>query len=99
MSIGRLTLIIKNTYKILEKGRIFRLVFPDLNYSTQKYINNKSPTASISFLKKLSIGKEKRLKGIIGFLGDWIGNSKYLWMSDFESLELENQGFIDIKGA
>jgi Methyltransferase domain len=99
LSLEDLRSSLKNTYEILEKGGIFRLVLPDLEYSIKKYIDDQSPYASINLLKELSLGKEKRQKGIFGFLEEWLGNSNHLWMWDFKSLELElkNQNFINIK--
>jgi ubiquinone/menaquinone biosynthesis C-methylase UbiE len=101
LSLEDLRVALQNTYKILKKGGTFRLVLPDLEYEIQKYINDKSPTASINLLKELSLGKERRPKGIIGFLSEWLGNSNHLWMWDFKSLEaeLKIQNFTHIRKA
>jgi len=92
---------LKNTYKILGSGGRFRLVLPDLEYSIRKYIDNPSPDSAIIFLKETSLGKEKRNRGIVRFVSDWLGNSQHLWMWDYKSIyrELEKTGFRNIRRA
>jgi len=89
----------KNTYNILQKDGVFRLVLPDLQYSINKYTNDPSSNAALVFLKETSHGKEKRNRGIKGFILEWFGNSNHLWMWDLKSIknELINIGFIDIE--
>ena len=90
-----------NTHKILKNGGYFRLVLPDLEYSINKYVNDSSSDASFLFLKETSLGKEKRGRGLKGFVRGWLGNSQHLWMWDYKSIarELENVGFINIRRA
>ncbi|BBM02971.1 methyltransferase domain-containing protein [Microbulbifer sp. GL-2] len=90
-----------NTHKVLKSGGCFRLVLPDLEYSINKYINDSSADSASVFLKETSLGKEKRSRGLKGFLLEWYGNSQHLWMWDYKSIaqELENAGFIDIRKA
>ncbi|HOI82825.1 MAG TPA: methyltransferase domain-containing protein [Campylobacterales bacterium] len=90
---------LKNTYKILELDGIFRLVLPDLEYEINKYIADSSADASVKFLKNVSLGQEKRVGGIVGFLRMFFGNSLHLWMWDYKSIkyELELAGFKDNK--
>jgi predicted SAM-dependent methyltransferase len=37
---------LKNTYAILNRNGVFRLVLPDLDFSIHKYINDTSPSAA-----------------------------------------------------
>ncbi|MBL4671959.1 MAG: methyltransferase domain-containing protein, partial [Arenicella sp.] len=92
---------ITNTHKILQSGGYFRLVLPDLGYSIKKYINDSSDDAAFVFLKETSLGREKRNRGLIGFVQEWLGNSQHLWMWDYKSIaqELEDAGFMDIRKA
>jgi predicted SAM-dependent methyltransferase len=92
---------LKNTYKILNADGIFRLVLPDLEYLMKEYVNDTSSDAAINFLKEAYLGQETRKRGVVGFMTEWLGNSKHLWMWDFKSLkrELEKEGFIEIKRA
>jgi SAM-dependent methyltransferase len=101
LSLEDLRLALRNTYQILEDGGIFRIVLPDLEYSIHEYLADKSPTASVNFLRETSLGKEKRQKGLINFLNEWIGNSNHLWMWDFKSLEFElkHQNFTHVRRA
>jgi len=78
-----------NTHKILKSGGYFRLVLPDLEYSINRYINDSSTNAASVFLKETSLGKEKRNRGLKGFVQEWLGNSQHLWMWDYKSIEEE----------
>jgi len=93
---------LKNTYKVMKDGAIFRCVVPDLESCAKKYIeelSNGNHEASIGFLKATFLGIEKRPRGIFGFLMSFFGNSHHLWMWDYKSLsvELEKAGFKDIR--
>ncbi len=90
-----------NTFRILETGGVFRFVLPDLEYSAQKYVQDKSADSAKVFLRETSLGRETRSCGIKGFVLDWLGNSQHLWMWDFRSIEaeLENAGFVSIRRA
>ena len=92
---------LKNTFKVLSSGGIFRLVVPDLEYSIKKYVNDNSSEAAFDFLRETSLGKEKRAKGVKGFFLEWVGNSQHLWMWDYNSIEKElaKVGFVNIRRA
>lgn len=92
---------IENTYKILQNNGIFRFVMPDLQYCVEKYFNDKSEDASLTFLKETALGRETRRRGVKGFIVDWLGNSNHLWMWDLKStiVELKNIGFVKIRRA
>ena len=65
------------------------------------YIEDESAAASLNFLFDTSLGKENRSRGLRGFLAEWLGNSRHLWMWDYKSIasELENAGFVNIRRA
>ena len=94
---------LKNTYKILQKGGIFRCVVPDLEKLAHEYIDalgKKDPNASIKFVGYNTIlGTESRPKGFKGFIHSFLGNANHLWMWDHLSLsnELKLAGFINIR--
>ena len=90
-----------NTHKILKIRGYFRLVLPDLEYSIKKYINDSSVDAASVFLTETSLGREKRSRGLIGFMSEWLGNSQHLWMWDYKSIakELEDVGFKNVRRA
>ena len=101
LSLDDFRLALKNTYKILKTGGYFRLVLPDLEYSIINYVNDLSPDAAYDFLHETSLGREKRPRGLKGFVSEWFGNSQHFWMWDYKSMtqELENIGFIEIRRA
>lgn len=90
-----------NTKDILRTGGIFRLVMPDLEYSTKLYLNNSSNDAAKEFMRETYLGHEKRARGLKGFIVSWLGNSQHLWMWDYKSTEseLKDAGFTNIRKA
>ena len=95
---------LKNSYKILKKGKIFRCVVPDLEFAARLYIKeleNGKNLASIDFLNNTLLGIQVRPRGLKNFITSFFGNSQHLWMWDYKSLseELANAGFINIRKA
>lgn len=94
---------LRNTYKMLRPGGIFRCVVPDLEYSAREYIkalDRGDALASIDFIEtKIRLGLINRPKGLTGFITSFWGNSHHLWMWDAQSLseELRNAGFREIR--
>jgi predicted SAM-dependent methyltransferase len=90
-----------NTYHILKPGGVFRLVMPDLETIVNQYLLNKktNPLASIDFIKDTYMGSENRKKGFLELLKSVYGNSKHLWLWDYDSTmyELKSAGFKDIR--
>ncbi len=101
LSLEDFRIALKNTYKILNPDGYFRLVVPDLEHSIREYLDDSSENSSLNFLKATFLGREKRNRGLKGFILDWLGNSYHLWMWDFKSIsqELKNAGFVDIRRA
>ena len=101
LSLEDFRLALRNTYTILKGAGYFRLVLPDLEYSIKKYVDDLSIDASLVFLKETSLGKEKRNRGLKGFVIEWLGNSQHIWMWDYKSIsqELKNIGFMNIRRA
>jgi SAM-dependent methyltransferase len=96
---------LKNTYKILKVGGIFRCVVPDLEYSAREYIKSLDSGDNLASVKFMGndtlLGIEKRPRGFEGFLRSFWGNSHHLWMWDSKSLseELKNAGFTHIRAC
>jgi len=92
---------IRNTYRLIKPGGIFRLVLPDLEYHVNKYLRDSKDDSALTFLRETSLGRERRPRGVKSFFLDWMGNSQHLWMWDFKSLntELERIGFVSIRRA
>lgn len=92
---------LKNTFRILRPGGVFRLVLPDLKILAREYVESSGPNASMDFLEHTFLGRKSRPKGVSGLLRAWIGNSEHLWMWDYDSLamELGKVGFTSIRRA
>ncbi len=101
LALEELRMALANTYRMLLPGGYFRFVLPDLEYYIKSYVNDPSPDASLLFMKNTSLGITARPRGLTGFIKEWLGNSRHLWMWDYKSLEqeLNNIGFVDIRRA
>ena len=90
-----------NTYKILKPGGVFRLVLPDLEYLVDSYLQDDSEQAAVRFMKNTGMATEKKASGLLGFITDWLGNSRHLWLWDYPALHayLELAGFVEIRRA
>ena len=101
LTLSTFRIALKNTYKILSSGGYFRLVLPDLEYAIIKYSMNSSPDAALVFLKSTALGQEYRNQGLKGFIKEWFGKSRHLWMWDYKSIEVElaDTGFVNIRRA
>jgi len=88
-----------NTLRYLRRGGTFRLVVPDLRQLALEYIEDSSTKAAHRFMESAGLGRTHRLRNLIGFAKDWIGNSAHLWMWDEKAMTevLRQHGFIQIR--
>lgn len=101
LSLEDFRIALKNTYKILKPGGIFRCVLPDLKAAVDRYVINyaNDSLSSIKFMEETMLGVHHRNKGLKSILINHFGNSKHLWMWDEKSLteELKSVGFNNIR--
>jgi SAM-dependent methyltransferase len=102
LSLEDLPVALKNSYRILKKGGIFRCVMQDLEYEARTYIQNLDKgdkSASIKFLNDTLLGFLKRPRGLTGILVSFFSNQHHLWMWDSHSLgeQLKLAGFRDLR--
>ena len=92
---------LRNTYRMLEDGGVFRLVVPDLESQAQNYVNNPSDDAAISFVRATRLGARQRQRGWKAAIFNAFRNSGHLWMWDCRAmtLKLRETGFRDIRRA
>lgn len=95
---------VRNTYRILKPGGIFRCVVPDLEKAAREYVEDLArhdEEANAKFLQKTRLGKQQRRKGFKGLLQNTLGNSDHLYMWDALSLtnELHKAGFSFVRSA
>ncbi len=93
---------LRNTYKILKPGGVFRCIVPDLEFAIQQYISelkSDSKNANSNFLKYTYLGQKSTPKGIKARLKSLFGNDYHRWMWDHPSLtaQLENAGFKNVR--
>jgi len=101
LSLNDFRTALKNTFKILKPGGLFRLVLPDLEHCINQYSNNNSSDAAFLFMQETLLGYEHRPRGLKAIIALWFGNSQHFWMWDYKAilLELSNAGFKNVKRA
>lgn len=93
---------LRNSYRILKPGGIFRCVVPDLETAARSYIknlDNGDNLASLQFMSSTLLGARERPRGLKNLISAFFGNSRHLWMWDSSSLmeELGNAGFRNMR--
>jgi predicted SAM-dependent methyltransferase len=92
---------LRNTLRILKPGGVFRMVLPDLEFYIHQYQMDPLEDRANNFLRRSLLGVEQRPEGILSKLKNMYGNSKHLWMWDFEAMriQLEKAGFTAVRRA
>jgi predicted SAM-dependent methyltransferase len=93
---------LKNTYRIMRSGGIFRLVVPDLEVRAEKYLSKLGAGdrhANDWFMRSTSLGLEHHPSSLMTKISRFAGGSSHLWMWDFRSIEavLSSVGFHSIR--
>lgn len=101
LTVEEVHLALKNCYRHLKPGGIFRLVLPDIEVMAREYVNSDAPDAVHEFMRLTWLGKESQNRSILSFLKEWVSRGQHLWMWDYKALsqELENAGFQNIRRA
>ena len=101
LSLNDLRTALKHTYEYLKPGGTFRFVLPDLEQLARDYLSSEAAQPASWFMEAAHLGAPNRARGMMGFLREWMGNSKHLWMWDERSMtvELKQAGFVDIRRA
>jgi predicted SAM-dependent methyltransferase len=103
MSLEHFRIALRNTYKMLKPGGIFRIIMPDLEVLIRDYINDKDvkkdPEASITLIKRMMMGVEVRPRNVMAVTKHLFGYLEHLWLWDWESTEkeLRDAGFTNIR--
>ena len=88
------------TFRIMKPGATFRLVVPDLKWRVRKYLNEGADSFTADdLMKSTMLGCEERSRLPMGRIRSVFGNSRHLWMFDFESMQnrLLACGFVDVR--
>ena len=80
---------LKESYRILKKGGVFRVVVPNFDFFIQEYLDSTSKTKSIDFCLNSSLGSEY----FANILSRMRGSDKHNIMFDYETLENELKNF------
>jgi predicted SAM-dependent methyltransferase len=103
MSLEHFRIALRNTYKMLKPGGIFRIIMPDLEVLVRDYITDKDvkhdPEASITLIKRMMMGVEVRPRSFKAVTKHLFGYLEHLWLWDWESTEkeLRDAGFTNIR--
>jgi predicted SAM-dependent methyltransferase len=93
---------LNNTYRLLRPGGIFRLVVPDLEIRSRKYLEKLDlgdPDANSWFMRASRLGAEHRNRSPAALARAVFGHTTNLWLWDERSLTaaLHEVGFINIR--
>ena len=101
LSLVDFRIALKNCFEYLRPNGRFRFVLPDLEYLATDYVENKTPDASLMFMRNSHLGVYSRPKGIVSRAKGIFGNSMHLWMWDYKAIscELAEVGFSEIRRA
>jgi predicted SAM-dependent methyltransferase len=101
MALEELRAAIRNVYRYLQPGGIFRLVLPDLEYLARNYIADERADAASRFMEASHLGVKTQSRGLAGLPQMLFGRSRHWWMWDYKSLseELHAAGFLRIRRA
>jgi SAM-dependent methyltransferase len=101
LALDDLRAALRNTFRILEPGGVFRLVVPDLELMAKEYVSSTDPAAAIKFMQDSLLGETRRPRGSRAAFRLWLGNSDHRWMWDYKALraQLEAAGFRSTRRA
>lgn len=101
LALDEVDLALRNVFRYLRPGGIFRMVLPDLELLARDYVADADARAAHRFMEASYLGVKSRSRGFSGLLRGFMGNSAHLWMWDQKSLaaKLGEHGFKDIRRA
>jgi len=93
---------LRNTFRLLRPGGVFRLVIPDLEGRARKYLERLAggdAQANSWFMRNAGLGVENRDRGLAALARAVLGNTAHLWMWDEGSMAaaLRQAGFVDVR--
>jgi len=104
LSLEDMRVALRNAFRILKPGGVFRLIVPNLLPIAEAYVASAragDPDAAILFIQSTLMGQERRPSGMRGKIRAQLGNGAHLWMWDHPSMEreLKSAGFVDMRPA
>jgi SAM-dependent methyltransferase len=93
---------LRNTFRLLKAGGLFRLVVPDLECRARQYLKrleDGDTQANSWFMRAAGLGAEHRSRGAAALARATFGNSAHLWMWDEPAMAaaLRQAGFADVR--
>lgn len=90
---------LRNTYRILRPGGVFRMVLPNLRAIVSDYLDSEDPAPAHKFMRWSNLGTDSLPKTPLGALREWLARGRHLWMWDESTLrhELAEVGFVGIR--
>ena len=92
---------LRETYRIMKPGAVFRGVMPDLAIEVSRYCAVEDAQAAQAFNEATGLGQRERPRGLVGLVTAFLGNSQHLWLWDYLAFEkaLGDAGFLNIRRA
>lgn len=93
---------LRNTYRILRPGGVFRLVVPDLAWRAEEFVSAHGRgdiNAADAFMRTCHLGQKEAATGVMKRARQVFGNSDHRWMYDEAGMTalLDRAGFVAIR--
>jgi ubiquinone/menaquinone biosynthesis C-methylase UbiE len=93
---------LRETYRMLKPGGVFRGVLPDLRFLCAEYLRRApdDPAAALDFIRETHLGLAARPRGLAR-LRAVFSRDAHLWMWDYPAMaaELRDAGFREVRRA
>ena len=104
LSLEDMRTALRNTWRILKPGGVFRLIVPDLRERARRYVarveaDPEDAEAAPEFVQDIEMGEARPLGGSLRRLRIALGLGRHQWMWDYPAMarELAAAGFVDIR--
>lgn len=92
---------LRNVYRALRPGGVFRFVLPDLEFYARQYLQSPETGAASVFMRETLLGEPEGARGWRSLPRALFGRSQHLWMWDYKNMveELGAAGFVQVRRA
>lgn len=102
LSLGDCRIALRESFRLLRAGGIFRAVLPDIKFICTEYLEQAKtdPASALTFIDNIHMGTSETPHGI-AWIRSLFSRSVHLWMWDYAAMEIElkSAGFSSVRRA